>query len=58
MQDWSSTEIINSILDSNCKIKEQEHLTSIKRPFSFEIEKIKRTLTSYVESASGEGHGL
>ena len=35
MQDWSSSEMINTLLDENCKIKEVDQFISKKRPLNF-----------------------
>ena len=58
MQHWSSNEMKNVLLDENCQIKDVDQFLSNKRPLKFELEEIRRTLTDYVESASGTGQGL
>ena len=57
-QEWSKTEMINSILNSNGRLIEWDDLSSDKRPLYFEFEEIKRTLTDFIEMSSGEGWGL
>ena len=49
--------MLNINLDANGKIKDWDKFTGTKRPLSFEMEEIKKTLTDYVESASGKGQG-
>ena len=57
-QDWSRTEIINSILNSNGGLIEWDMLQCDKRPLYFEFEEIKKTLSDFIEMSSGEGRGM
>ena len=54
-QDWSKTEIINSILNSNGCLIEWENLRCDKRPLYYEFEDIKKTLSDFVDMSSGQG---
>ena len=57
-QDWSKSEMINSILNSNGGLIEWDMLQCDKRPLYFEFEEIKKTLSDFIEMSSVEGQGM
>ena len=57
-QDWCKYEKINTLLNSKGCIKNINEFFGPKKPVSFELNELNKTLKSFLESSLGEERGM
>ena len=45
-QDWHKNEVLNTILNTECNIKDVGDFVGLKKPVKFELRELKRTLSN------------